>query len=158
MAAYKPVDYFTPNAGRAGVLSPDDFSYFEQQRRRIRNQYLQGTQQAKYQGSLLDAENSRSKRDLTRQFGEIRNQLPGQFAGGGVLNSGIYQKALTDYATDRSTGFADLSARYLEQKQGLSQSLGQLSSIYKSSLDDVASSEAARRATAEAIRIAQGGI
>ena len=153
---YKPVDYFTPKKGRAGILTPDDFAYFEQQRRRIRNQYLQGEQQVKYQGSLLSADYSRNKRDLTREFDRMRRGLSSPFAQGGTLNSGLHQRALGDFAIDRSTAFSDLLAKYLEQKSGLSQSRGQLSSIYKSSMDDVASAEAARRATAEAIRIAQG--
>lgn len=154
---YKPVDYFTPNAGRAGILTADDLNYFEQQRRRIRNEYLYGEQQAKYQGTTLQSDYDRSRRDLARQFDQVRTQLPGSYAAGNALNSGGYQRALSNYSIDRNNGFSDLSAKFLEQRSALDQSMGQLSSVFKSASDDVASAEAARRATAEAIRLAQTG-
>lgn len=160
LPSYKPVSYFDPKKGTAGssklgILTPDDLTFFEKERRRIRNQYLQGQSQIKHQGSVLDADYSRSKRDLTNSIRGARAQLPGSFASGGALNSGLYQRALTDFTRDKNNAFSDLLARYNEQRGGMDTALGNMLSTYKTSLDDVASAEAARRATAEAIRIAQ---
>lgn len=153
--AYNPINYWESSKGNLGILTPDDLTYFEQQRRRIRNQYLQGESQIKHQGTVLDNDYARSKRDLGNSLRQARAQLPGSFATGGALNSGLYQKALTDFTRDKNNAYADLLARYNEQRSGMNTSLANLLSTYKSSLDDVASAEAARRATAEAIRIAQ---
>lgn len=153
--AYNPVNYWDQNKGKLGILTPDDLTYFEQQRRRIRNQYLQGESQIKHQGTVLRNDYNRSRRDLTTQFGRARNQFGGSFASGGALNSGLYQRALTDFSVDKNNAFADLLAKYQEQQGGMNTALGNMLSTYKSSMDDVASAEAARRATAEAIRIAQ---
>lgn len=161
IGTYKPVDYFSKIKGNMkgsmGTLSPDDLTYFEQQRRRIRNQYLQSAGEIKHQGTSLANDYARSKRDLTTQFGRGRGGVSAPFAQNGLLHSGLYQKALTDYAIDKNNAFSDLLAKYTEQQGAMKNSLGNLLSTYKSSMDDVASAEAARRATAEAIRIAQNG-
>lgn len=141
-----------------GLLNPDDYTHYQVQRRRINDTYNLGLPQNKWQRSLVRNEYARDKGDLSRQFAEMREQLPGGYAGRGLLNSGIYHRGLADLAGDRSRAFGRLRGGFEDQTFGLDlarQQLGQVRTNARSDIDDM---EAARRAAvAASLRAATGG-
>lgn len=154
MAEYVGKNLYT-SAGK-GDLTSDDLNYFQTQKRRINQTYGYGIGQNQWQRDTSKGEYDRSLADLRAQFGQMRRQLPAQYAKGGMLNSGIYARGLDQWQSDFTRGQGNLAGQYNNQLAGLTLADRQLESVRRNSLDDLASAGTARRASvAEALRDAK---
>lgn len=154
--AYKGTNYYNQIKKNQGHLSADDLTYFEGQKRQTQQQYGLGLAQNAYQRKTTKAMGGLQRGDLVRQFDAMRRQLPSNYAAGGTLNSGLWQKAMKDYGSQRQGSLAQFDTEQSAKLGGYDISDAQLETIYKGAIDDITSAQAARRATAEALRLAQG--
>lgn len=152
MAGYTGKNLFNP-AGVQGDLSADDLNYFQTQKRRVNQTFGYGLDQNQWQRDQSKGQYDRGLADLRAQFGRMRRQLPSSFARGGMLNSGIYARALDDWQSEKIRGEGNLRGQYNSTLGGLALADRQLESVRRNSLDDLASAATARRASvAEALR------
>jgi len=127
-------------------LSPSETALFNQRRSKLRTDYGTGKAQNQFERGQLDLDYDLTKRNLGSEWGRARTHLPGAYARGGTLNSGVYQRALQDYAAQRGLAFEGAAREY---QRGLGQlgvrSTAQ-SNAYTSGLNLIAAEEQARRA------------
>lgn len=129
-----------------GYLNPEDEALFNSQANALRATY--GRQLAKntYAQSVLGQNHDVGRERLTQSWDARRSALPGSYARGGLLHSGIYQNGLQAYAQQRMNAFGDLDRNYYQQLGGLNQNLMDYESNLNSGLDLVESQRQARRA------------
>lgn len=141
-----------------GVLTPDDYTYYAVQRRRVNDTYGMGVGQNAYQAALLQRQRDKGISDVGRAYeGNVR-KLPQPFAKRGMLNSGLYGRARFDMENDRQRALKGYGDAYNDQMAGLYVSHMQLGQTKDSALSDVDMQEEARRATALAIKAGGGGV
>lgn len=129
-----------------GGLDPQQINYLRTARRRIRDNYALNLAQNKYQRSTLRNQYARGKSDLKREFGQARIELPSAFAGGGTLNSGLYQKAISRFGQEQQSAFGNLRGQFGDEMRGLRLARQQLGTVKRQGLNDIRQEEAARRA------------
>lgn len=127
-------------------LDPAQTHYLRSAAQRIKDNYKLALGQNAYQQRTLRNQRSRGETDLRRQFAEARLQLPGDYAGAGLLNSGIYQQGLSRFQGERQSAFANLRGQFDDQMQGLRIARRQLGAVKRQGLTDLRQEEAARRA------------
>jgi len=96
-------------------VSPDQVLGFGQSRRRNRTTFGIQSGNANFARSNAYSDQGLETGALTQQYGQQRRQLPEQFAGRGLLNSGIYKQGLQDFNQQRVTAFQGLSQKYNQQ-------------------------------------------
>lgn len=134
-----------------------DNDYYRSARRRVNDTYGMGVSQNTQQQSQLRNTFGRQKGDLVRQFADMRERLPGSFAGRGMLNSGMYQHALTQFGDRRAQSFADLGQQQTDGLAGLQLARDQMEWTRGATLGDLEEQQAARRrAIAASLQAAQG--
>ena len=138
------------------VLNPEDYNDFRSAKWRIDDTWANGMAQNQYQKEIAGNQYNRSLADLTRQYAQMRERLPGQYAQRGLLNSGIYQSALARFGTERQAATANLAGAYNDTYRGYVMAGTQLEDQRRRATEEVDSQEAARRAAAEALRAAIG--
>jgi hypothetical protein len=139
----------------AEELDPEYFSWLRNSKRKINDQYGINVSQNQYQQDTLRNAYARQQGDMASQYGRARVRLPGQYAARGMLNSGKYQRALTDLATDRTRSLADAAGSYQDQLGAYTMARGQLEQVRAGGLADLEDAGAARRAAiASALRLA----
>lgn len=142
---------------QTGDFNPEDWNYFRQSRRRIDDAYMLALPQNQWEARSQANQFQRAKGDMAEQFARQRVQLPQQFAGRGLLNSGIYQDALSKFGANRSRATANLRQQYEEQRFGTDLARQQLEQTRGNALEDIEWQEAARRAAiAATIRASKG--
>jgi hypothetical protein len=134
-------------AAPAPDLTPEEVAYFDTLQTRMNEDYAQGAATNAYQQGILQSEHGAQVGDYNRRFDRMREQLPGQYQRRGLMNSGIYQQGLTDYATDRTFGMADLERRYQAQMGGLQMAGSQLYGKHQTGLATNETQKNARRQT-----------
>lgn len=140
-----------------GGLDGEAMTGFNVQKRRVNEAYGLGLGQNKFQRDRTKQEFNRGYADLKTRFGEARRQLPGEYARGGLLNSGIWGKRVADFNAERSRGLGSLRGRYDSEVGGLDLAQSQLEQTRRGALDDIQAQRAARRsASAASLRAAQG--
>lgn len=128
-----------------GNLDPQDYNWFRTSNRKINDTYQLGASQNQYQQDSLRNAYARQQGDTARQFTQARSRLPGSFARRGMLNSGAYQRALTDFATARSTANANQLGAFNDQLGGYQLARSQLEQTRSGGIMDLADMETARR-------------
>ncbi len=127
-------------------LDPAEQQGFDSQRSKINLDFGHANAMNAFQRGNVLANRASDFGNLKRQFFNMRNSLPGQYVGRGLMNSGIYKQGLQDFNQNRVQQFGDLARKYqqmvgqldLQRQQGLeSQYAG---------LADINAQEAARRA------------
>jgi hypothetical protein len=92
-----------------------------------------------YEIPMVGQQRGRAQGDFDYQWNQRREQLPWNFAANGTMNSGIYRRALGDYAGQRQRAFADMSAGFQEKEQGLRRTATvDLEAQRNSALDEIA--------------------
>jgi hypothetical protein len=134
-----------------GDLTLDDLNYYQQQRSRLSESTKLGLEQNQWQRQIAGSEYQRGLGDLRTQFAALRDQLPHQFARGGLLNSGIYARALDRWQSERTRQTGNLYGRYQDQLGGLNLADQQLERIRANTAKQIDQSEVARRATVKAL-------
>lgn len=100
------------------TVSPVEVQNWNNQKSASRQNMLAGQAQNMYQRQLAEMDYSRNLGDFNRQADKTRMQIPGKFAQQGTLNSGLYLKALQDYAQARLGGLSGLQGQYQQQAGG----------------------------------------
>ena len=140
----------------SSLLSPEDINYFATGRRRVNDTYNLGQAQGNYQRDVAAGAFGRAQGNLLSQYAKMRDRLPYGYARRGMLNSGIYQKGLADFAQDKNRAIGDLAGSYAEQTAGFDLAQRQLAQVRQSSLMDLDEQEQSRiAATAAALRAAR---
>lgn len=83
-------------------LNLNEKNWFNQRRNSAIWNYGYGKTQNDYERKLSGTQQGWQRADLIKQFTDARQKLPNQFNRRGIMNSGIYQKALGDFAADRT--------------------------------------------------------
>ena len=104
------------------TLTPEDYQLYATKASNLRSNYQRTLAQNAWERGQASSEYNTARTGLTTQFDRQRFQLPGQFVGRGLLDSGIYQQGLSDYASDRTNAFQALSTGYARKKGEISQS------------------------------------
>lgn len=100
------------------TVSPAETMNWNNQKAGARQNLLAGQAQNLYQRQLAEMDYSRNLGDFNRQSDQTRRGIPGQFARNGTLRSGLYLKALQDYAQARLSGLSGLQSQYQQQMGG----------------------------------------
>lgn len=137
-------------------LDADQANYFRTRRRQVNDTYNLGLAQNLNSRQRLRREYGRQRTDLRRQFGDMRMKLPGAFAQGGLLNSGLWQRQLQRYGTERSRALGNLAGQFQDERGSLLLAKRQLGQVRRNAIYDVDQALAARRATAATLRAAAG--
>lgn len=127
-------------------LDPAQTHYLRSAAQRIKDNYRLALAQNQYQRRTLRSQYGRGQADLRRQFADARLQLPGDYAGAGLLNSGIYQQGLSRFGAERQAAFRNLRGQFTDQRSGLNLARRQLGAVKRQGLADLRQEEAARRA------------
>lgn len=93
-------------------ISPQQQLAFQQGRSNARQNLLRNRASSTYQRGLAKQNYTDQTADFNIQQNRTREQLPGSFIQRGVFNSGIYRRALRDYAVDRLMGQRNLQRGY----------------------------------------------
>lgn len=100
------------------TVSPAEIMNWNNQKAAARQNMLAGQAQNLYQRQLAEMDYSRNLADFNRNADKARLQIPGRFAHQGMLHSGLYLKALQDYAQARLGGLSGLQSQYQRQAGG----------------------------------------
>lgn len=130
----------------AEYLSPWEIAAYQTRQDQASTAYQNALAQNTYQRSMLGIANQRNRDRLGQQWEGYRNHLPGSFAGRGLLNSGIYKQALTDYANNRQRSFDDLDFSYTTQLGQFDLDKTGVTNTYNTSIAGIEAERAARRA------------
>lgn len=137
MATFKP---------DPGGLDPAQVNYLRTAKRRIRDNYGLNVAQNAYSEKTLRNQYARGRGNLKREFGQARVKLPTTYAKGGLLNSGLYQNAISQFGQQRTAAYGDLQGQFDDELSGLRLAKTQLEQVQRSGLNDIEQEEAARRA------------
>lgn len=125
--------------------TPTEIAMWGNQRMQVADQYGNTSAQLAFQRAMQQGQESQDWSGMNRQFDRTRETLPGQFARRGLLNSGIYGNALTQYAQDRYHATAGLALKYQQSLGQLNLNQQQAQTNYTSGTSQIYNSETARR-------------
>lgn len=124
---------------------PQDAAMFDALQSRLNNQYAEGMNDLDYQQGVFQQNAGMQREDLNRRFTQMRDKLPGQYQGRGLLNSGIYQQGLQDYGQQASYGLTDFENRVQQQLGGFNRQRQKLGSAFSTGTAETEAQRAARR-------------
>lgn len=125
-------------------LGPEDLAYFASAGNRINDTYGYGIAQNQYAQDVLGQTHGRNLEDLQRQYGIMRDKLPGGYAARGLLNSGIYASGLQQFGQLQQDALARLMLEFQQQQGGYGLERSQLEDVRSKALADIESQKAAR--------------
>lgn len=135
------------------TLGPEDLQFFASGKRRLRQTHDLGRARNVYERGVAETQGGRRLEDLTRQFTQMRERIPGAHAGRGTLNSGIYQGDLADYGRDFTREIGRARQDQSSALGGFDLANQQLGDVYQSAVFDLEEQQKARRqAIAAALR------
>ena len=117
-----------------------------QKRALINQQAGIGSADNAWQTKSIGAQHRTAYLGLKQQYATQRANLPGQYAGRGLLDSGIYKQGLIDFNKQRTNSFQGLAQQYAQQQHGLQQSGAMNTMQQNQGLNDVDLAEAQGRA------------
>lgn len=127
------------------TLPAAEATAFEGQRSAIDYGYQQNLVQNAAQQQTLNLEQMQAQRDLARQLGRARQQLPGQYAQRGLLRSGIYGRGLGDFEEGRMMAESRQERGFGQRRMDLYNTLGQFDINRGIALANIDLQEAQRR-------------
>lgn len=122
-------------------LDPQQIAAFNQALARLSADYGRSLAQDTFDRGSAQQDYNRANTALGMQWDQARTQLPGSYAGRGLLNSGIYKAGLKDYATQRSFATDTLRSQYDRQVGQLNLNRQGLEDRYRQERDAVAESK-----------------
>jgi hypothetical protein len=128
------------------AMSPEEIASFQARRQGVRQRYAaQGARRMFDQGQA-QMQFDRGMSRLNTGWDRRRESLPNDFLRRGMMNSGVYQRGLQNYAGDRQNDVADqITAFQQRQAEFGFQQAGQEMDL-QSQLDDIDMAERVRRA------------
>lgn len=133
-----------PNGG----LNPEDFTYFQVGRRRLKSSYDLSTQQNDLNQATAGYNYTRDTNNLLNRFDQQRTNVPGHFAASGTLNSGLYKNAVNQFNDNEARQLQVSKDSQDQRNAGYGQARQQLTDTYWGGLSDLFTQEDARRAAA----------
>lgn len=117
-----------------------------QKRALVKQQYdLQGADY-NWQKNALNQSQGTQQQALTQKFGQMRDALPGQYAGRGLLHSGIYAQGIYNYNQDKQNQFSQLAQQFGQQQHQADAAYAQQGNAYGQNVNDIDLQEAQARA------------
>lgn len=129
-----------------GQLDPAEIAMYSNRRRAVTSQWGNQQAQIKFNRANTLGSKGRAFGDLARQYGQMRERLPGQFIQRGLQNSGLFKGGLQDYARQRAAATGDLTARFQELVGNQDLAWAQGADTYANQTLDINDQEQARRA------------
>lgn len=145
----------TGGGGTTGLpqLSTQEVAYFQNQRRIANNSFGRGIVDINLQRGRLGVDEQFATQDLTDQFDAAREPLTGSFNRRGLLDSGIFKNALSDFFTQKTGAFDRLDVAFERQFTDLDITEDDLNQQLTNALSSIAADENVRRSVyAEIIR------
>jgi hypothetical protein len=139
------------------VLTADDYTYYQVGRRRVNDTFALSKAQNDYQGGIATRARDRGLSDLKRQYQLAQRKFPQTYAKRGLLNSGLYNRGQYDLQLQNTMQKKNIQGSFGDQMGGLYMAGLQLGATRDSALSDIDMQEQARRATAQAIGVHNGG-
>lgn len=102
--------------------------------------------QTQFSRGGIYANRTAETQSLKDQYNQMRQRIPQNFAGRGLLGSGLYAQGLQDYGKQRTNAFGDMARKYQQQLGQLSINEANYNQDYANQMSDIASEEAVRRA------------
>lgn len=127
-------------------LTPSENQNFTQQQTNLDQGYGQQSAQNAYARAGQQANHAASTDQLTQQFDQQRSALPGRYAHRGLLNSGVYDTGLQNYATSRTNAFNNSNRSYAQALGQGDLNDQQATQQYNSATGNLAAQKTARRA------------
>lgn len=103
-------------------LDPMQELAYDDQVRRLRESYQRQLARQDYERNYYTSQNAAQRDALAQQFFNARQRVPYSYSGRGLLSSGLYKKAITDYLDNRNKSFADfdITSQYRQGQFDLS--------------------------------------
>jgi len=118
---------------------------FDRQRDAIDYSFQTGLARNAASTSQLDLDQGLATRRLSRDFTRARNNLPGSYAGRGLLNSGFYKRGLQDFGVAQVDAISALQNDFGSRRNDLFGQLTALDANRLVQLADVDLNQATRR-------------
>lgn len=126
--------------------SASEIADWQNQRAQLANTFAGANAQYRAAQASTDQAYNAAQGDLTTKYARMREALPEPYAKRGVLNSGIYQEGLQNYAHDRAADAYKLASQYVAQSGQNSATAAQQYGNYVTGSEALQRSEFARRA------------
>lgn len=133
------------------TLPFDEQVAFDRQRDAVDFSYQTGLARNAAARGQLDLDEGLALRRLGRDFQRGRQQLPGQFVQRGLLNSGFYRRAVSDFGTAQTDALAALRNDFGRRRTDLFGQLSALDAQRLIQLADVDLNQATRRSAIAAV-------
>ncbi len=126
-------------------LNPEELTWFDAANSRLTRSFNFGKAQNTYEQKLQGQSYDWDKGDLLKQFGKMRENVAQPYVRRGMINSGMHQKGLTDWATEKRDALGRLQTSNNYKGQGFDMAQGQLNEALFSGRGDLNAQRAARR-------------
>ena len=133
------------------TLPTAEATAFAAQRDAVDYGYQQNLIQNAAQMQGLNVEQTQARRDLARQLTRARQQLPGMYAGRGLLRSGIYGRGLGEFEEGRMMAESRQERSFNQRRQALMNALGESDINRAMQLANIDLQEAQRRSAIAAM-------
>lgn len=133
------------------TLPTAEATAFAAQRDAVDYGYQQNLAQNAAQMQGLNVQQTQARRDLARQLTRARQQLPGMYAGRGLLRSGIYGRGLGEFEEGRMMAEARQERDFGQRRQDLMAALSQFDTNRAIALANIDLQEAQRRSAIAAM-------
>jgi len=133
------------------TLPAAEATAFEAQRAATDYGYQQNLVQNAAQMQGLNVQQMQARRDLARQLNSSRQQIPAQYAGRGLLRSGIYGRGLGEFEEGRMMAEARQERDFGQRRQDLMAALSQFDTNRAIALANIDLQEAQRRSAIAAM-------
>ena len=132
-------------------MNANETWWFANRADQARRNYGYNKAQNDYERGLARTQAGWDRADLVRQFSRQRQALPANYNRRGVMNSGIWNKALADWTTDKTRALTRQTAAADMKQQGYDLADYQLADIKRKALDDLAAQRTAYEQTIASI-------
>lgn len=118
-------------------LNPNETFWFRNREDQAQRQFRYGQKQNAYERELSRTQGQWDREDLIRQFTQQRQQLPQGYTQRGLMNSGVYQRGLGEWGSNKLRSLGRQSAAQGMKMQGYDIADVQLTDIRNKALDDL---------------------
>lgn len=130
----------------SNFLSPQEITAYGARRLAANTGYSTSKSVNNYQRSLDINKFGTDQTALNRSWDRAYNNLSGGYAKRGILNSGIYANAGTDYGIDRSSALSNFARDYQGRQQGFDLNDRNLTNVHDSTMNSINADQAASQA------------
>lgn len=118
-------------------LNPNETWWFSNRADQARRQYGYAKAQNDYERKLSGTQGEWDRQDMIRQFASQRTQLPRNYTQRGLMNSGVYQRGLGEFKSNKVRALTRQTAAQDLKSQGYDIADVQLTDIRNKALDDL---------------------